>query len=229
VRPVGSWLAGVAATFCVVLGVSGCGSIGEAQQVVDRARLVNDLAGRLSQAGELTYLADYQLSGGGLATIAQAQHPLRAAYTYPGGKLMITPDATTTCTGAACTLTGPPTPGADATTGLLAIVGPRGLVPPTAVVGLLTAASLSANAVISQHDTTIAGVHATCVDVSGVENAPASAFTACITSDGVLGSFHGTLTGTAMTVSLVRYRDTVSADAFDVPAGATVVDKRAGR
>lgn len=211
----------------VILG--GCGTVGGAEQV-DRAGLVNELAARLDQAGDLTYTAEYQLPGGAAATIAQAQHPLRSAYTYPGGKFMIIADATADCRAEAgsttCTLTPAPSPGTDPTAGLLATVGHAGMVPPTFVVGLLTAASLDGNAVISQHDTTIAGEHATCVDVSGVENAAAPSFSACITGGGLLGSFQGAVNGVPVDVSMTRLRDTVAEDAFDLPAGAKIVDRR---
>jgi len=220
----------IAATAITMITASSCGTIGDAQQVIDRARLVNDLAARLDHASELTYTAEYQLPGGQSATIAQAQKPLRAAYTYPGGKFMITPDATYDCRRQAnamsCKLSPPPSAGTDSTIGLLAGVGDSGVVPPTVVVGLLTAASLDNNAVISQHDTTIAGEHATCVDVSGVDNAPASNFTACITVGGLLGSFSGTVDGVAVEISMTSLRDTVAENAFDVPAGAVIVDQR---
>lgn len=228
------WLAAAALLSALTAGgAAGCGSIGEAQQVVDRARLVNNLAERLDRASQLTYTAEYQLNGGVRATIAQAQRPLRAAYSYPGGKLMILADRTVTCStssaGTTCTLSTPPTGGTDAASTLLAVVGPQGLLPPTAVVGLLTAASLSSDATITQRDTTVAGEHATCVQVDGVENAASSRFTACITAAGVLGSFTGSVDGTAFDVSLVRFLDTVAEDAFDLPVGARVVDQRPGR
>jgi hypothetical protein len=214
----------------VAAALAGCGSIGDAQQVIDRAHLVNELASRLDHASELTYTADYQLPGGEHATIAQAQEPLRAAYSYPGGKFATTPDATIDChpdNGAmTCTLTAPPSPSTDATTTLLNALRDHGLVPPTLVVGLLTSASLSSNTVIKQHDTTLAGEHATCVGVSGVENSAASQFDACITSAGVLGSFKGAVNSKAMEVSLIRYAASVAADAFDLPSGAQIVDQR---
>jgi hypothetical protein len=233
VRRPGQRAAWMLAGAALVAATAGCGSIGDAQQVIDRARLVNELASRLDHAGELTYTAEYQLPGGERATIAQAQQPVRAAYTYPGGKFATTPDATIDCVadGASmsCTLTPPPSPAADAQTGVLSRLGDRGLVPPTVVVGLLTAASLSANAVIKQQDTTIAGEHATCVDVTGVENSTASQFAACITTAGVLGSFKGAIGGKAMEVSLIRYVASVQEDAFDLPAGAKTVEQRPGR
>jgi hypothetical protein len=210
----------------------GCGTIGDAQQVIDRARLVNDLAARLDHASQLTYTAEYQLPGGAGATIAQAQDPLRTAYTYPNGKLMVAPDATTDCRSQngtmTCTLTPPESPSPDPAIALLTTVS-GGVVAPTVVVGLLTAAALDNNAVISQHDTTIAGEHATCVDVSGVDNAAASNFTACITAEGLLGSFKGTVQGTSVEISMTRLSDTVAADAFGLPAGAKMVDKRPSR
>jgi hypothetical protein len=232
-RPPAWYVLAVLVASAVALAAGGCGSIGDAQQVIDRAHLVNDLASRLDHASEVTYTADYQLPGGDHATIAQAQRPVRAAYTFPGGKFATTRDATIDCRAApgaatTCTLTAPPSPITDAQTGLLSALHDRGLVPPTLVVSLLTAASLSTNAVIRQHDTTIAGEHATCVDVTGVENSPASQFSACITAAGVLGSFDGTVGGRSMAVSLIRYVSSVAEDAFDLPAGAKTVDQRAG-
>jgi hypothetical protein len=212
------------------VALTGCGTIGGAQQVIDRAGLVNDLAARLDRASELTYTAEYQLPGGAAATIAQAQRPLRTGYTFPGGKFMVTGDAIADCRASAetmtCTLTPPPSPGTDPDAGLLTAVRRGGVVPPTFVVGLLTAASLDTNAVISQHDTTIAGEHATCVDVSGVENAAVPSFGACITGGGVLGSFQGTISDTRVDLSMTRLQDSVAEDAFDLPAGATIVDNR---
>jgi hypothetical protein len=221
----------VAAIVLAALGaLAGCSPIGDAQQLIDRSHLVNELASRLDHATELTYTADYQLPGGGRATIAQAQEPVRTAYAYPGGKFATTPDATIDChpdnAAMTCVLTPPPSPSTDATTALADMLRSRGLVPPTLVVGLLTAASLSSNTVIKQHDTTLAGEHATCVDVSGVENSSASAFDACITSSGVLGSFKGAVDSTLMDVSLIRYVASVAADAFDLPTDAQTVDQR---
>jgi hypothetical protein len=223
--------AGVLTPF--VAALAGCGSIGDAQQVIDRARLVNDLASRLDHASELTYTAEYQLPGGDRATIAQAQDPLRVAYTYSGGKYVTTKEATIDCqtagSGTTCTLTAPPSPIANSQTGTQSRMLDHGLVPPTTVIGLLTAASLSSNAVIEQHDTTIAGEHATCVEASGVENSETTQFDACITTSGVLGSFQGALSGRSMDVGLIRYLPSVDENAFDPPADATTIDQRPGR
>jgi hypothetical protein len=90
------------------------------------------------------------------------------------------------------------------------------------VIRLLTDAALDPEATIQQSDTTLAGHHATCVDVTRAGNR----FDACVTSEGVLGSFAGTLDGKPAEVTLSRYTDTVESAAFDVPAGAGVVDRR---
>jgi hypothetical protein len=226
---IGSIIPVALAALCTVAVLAGCGSIGDAQQVIDRARLVNDLASRLDHASELTYTAEYQLPSGEHATIAQAQEPARVAYMYPGGMYATTKEATVDCTGLTCTLTAPPAPIANSQTGLQSRMIDHGLVPPTTVVGLLTAASLSSNAVIEQHDTTIAGEHSTCVGVSGVENSDASQFDACITAAGVLGSFKGAVSGKSMEVALIRYVPSVAENAFDPPADATTIDQRPGR
>ena len=208
------------------LTVTGCQTLDDAGRAIGRSDLVNDLAARLDRALELTYSADYQLPGGQTATIAQAQDPARSAYTWPGGKLTVTPEATTRCetpaSRATCTLEAPPAPNAKPTVAMFAEAKQRGLITPPIVVGLLTAAALDPNAVINQSDTTLAGHHATCVDV----DQSAGDFTACVTTEGVLGSFTGKVDGRQVELALSRYRDTVDATAFDLPPGAGVVDRR---
>jgi hypothetical protein len=215
------------------LASAGCATIDNAQRVISRADLVNDLASRLSRSSDLTYAADYQLSGGKNASVVQMQEPQRSAYSYPDGKLIVTTDAITECGLAGstmtCTLTPPPTPNGDPAAGAFAGAQAKGLVASTLVVGLLTAAALDADAVISQYDSTTAGQHSTCVKVNNVQNAAASAFDACITTDGVLGSFSGVVNGTSIEVSMINYSDEVPAGAFDLPPGAKIVDQRPAR
>lgn len=213
--------------------LAGCQTLDDAGRVIDGADLVNDLAARLDRSGELTYSADYQLPGGESATIAQAQEPPRAAYTYPGGKLTVTRDGTVECstTGArpTCTRTLPQTSSTKPSVEVFASARERGLVTPTVVIGLLTAAALDPRAIIEQTDTTIAGRHAICVRVTELANAAASSFDACITNDGVLGSFDGVVDGRPAELAMSRYRDAVETTAFDQPAGATLVDRRPPR
>ncbi|MEQ4305953.1 hypothetical protein ABNF97_31980 [Plantactinospora sp. B6F1] len=213
-----------------VLAVSGCQALDDAGRVIGRADLVNDLAARLDRSTELTYSADYQLTGGRSASISQSQDPLRAAYTYPGGKLTVTTDATTACDTSTkkptCTLTAPPPANAKPSITIFTDMNKRGLVTPPVVIGLLTAAALDPDATIRQYDTTVAGRHATCVEVGQLSDAPATGFDACITDEGALGSFTGTVDDTDVEVALSRYREAVESSAFDLPAGAGVVDRR---
>jgi hypothetical protein len=219
------------AVAAVTLGtaLAGCGDAG---QVMDRADLVNELASRLDGSGELTYSAEYQLPGGGTAMIAQSQSPLRSAYIYPDGKLTVTDEATADCRRAGsamtCTLTAAPTPNNEPAVAAFKDAGKHGLIAPTVAISLLTAAALDADATIEQSDTTIAGRPATCVKVRGVRDSPTSAFDACITTEGVLGSFSGVVDGSEVDIAMTRYRDTVDPAAFALPADAKIIDKRAG-
>src|SRR5439155_23750706 len=149
-------LAGVLAAG-VTTGTGGCAAINTGQPGGGRVQLVNDLADRLERAGSLTYTAVYRLPQGATATISQAQNPGRAGYGYPGGKLILTPEATADCRtqGAVttCTLTAPPTPGTDPATALVDGIAVRGVIAPAVVVGLLTAAALDADALVTTHDT----------------------------------------------------------------------------
>jgi hypothetical protein len=213
-----------------VLPLAGCEAIEDSGRAIGRADLVNDLAVRLDRAVELTYSADYQLPGGQSGSISQAQRPHRAAYTYPGGKLTLTVEATAECDTAApkptCTLKPPPGQ-ATPLVAVLAGVNERGLVTPPLVISLLTATALDPNAVIEQNDTTVAGRHATCVRVEQVSDAAASSFDACVTTEGVLGSFAGVVDGRPVDIALSRYRVAVDSTAFELPSGAGVVDRRA--
>ncbi|GAA5178448.1 hypothetical protein GCM10023322_05710 [Rugosimonospora acidiphila] len=184
----------------------------------------------MSSAGSLTYTATYSLPRGASATIAQAQDPVRAAYTYPAGKLVLTPEETADCRtqsrSTTCTLTPPPSPLGDPTTALLSQIGSRGLIAPAMVISLFGAVALDDDTMVTQHDTTLSGEHATCLDVSNLSNAPSTSFSACITTDGLLGSFEGTVAGNTIDVTLSQYESTVAADAFALPSDAATIDKR---
>jgi len=224
-RPASRLLAGLV-LLSAVIALSACGAVDNAQRVVDRSSLVNDMANRLARADTLTYTAAYQLRDGGTGTLAQAQKPTRASFSYPGGKLVVTPDWTADCqtgTGAGtCAMTLPPSPATDIPEALLTKISQRGLIAPSVVVGLLGAAALDSDASIQQHDTTIAGEWATCVDVSGIDNVPAAQFSACITASGVLASFTGDVNNQPVDIRLTSYQPTVAPDAFTLPAGAKV-------
>jgi hypothetical protein len=212
----------------VALPLAGCADFGNpaAAQGVTRNDLVAELASQLGASASLTYAATYQLSGGDTATIAQAQHPPRTAYRYPGGEVLVTTAATTRCAKKACTMTAPPTPTSPPPVTLFADAQKAGLVTPAAVQNLLNAARLDPDLTVEQHDTTVAGRHATCVELTNVDNAAARDFSTCITSDGVVGSFTGLLGGKKVDVAMTDYADRVRNDAFDPPRATTMVDQR---
>lgn len=208
---------------------AGCQTMDDGGRVMGPADLVNDLVTRLEAADSLTYSADYQLSGGATGSISQAQPPLRAAYSWPGGVIMTSGDATTRCATrprVTCTLDPPPGPNARTSTAVFTDASRAGLITPPVVLSLLTATALDKEALVEQNDTTVAGRHATCVRVKQLAYAATSAFDACITTEGVIGSFTGVLDGHAIDSAMTRYRDGVDRTAFDLPAGAGVIDRR---
>ncbi|MBX6355120.1 MAG: hypothetical protein IRZ05_04590 [Micromonosporaceae bacterium] len=210
------------------LAGAGCTTIDDTRQVLNRADLVNELAAQLDRASQLTYTAQYQLASGQTATIVQARRPTRSAYIYPGGKVVISSTATTECRmqggDSHCTLTPPPLSTSGPPADVLADASAQGLVYPAVVMGLLTNAALDRGALIDQSDTTVAGQHASCVDVRQAEQVPP--FKACITTEGVLGSFAGTVDGRRTEVSLISYSETAAESAFDLPPGARISDQR---
>ncbi|MET8906819.1 hypothetical protein [Micromonospora sp. NPDC004551] len=216
----------LAASAIVSLSVTGCQALDDTGVALGRADLVNDLTARMDRALEQTWAADYQLSGGRTASIAQTKEPLRSSYTWPDGKITVTQEAVTRCANTAgrtaCTVSPPVLTAGKPSVIVYGEARKHGLVTPPAVIRLLTDAALDPDADIEQSDTTLAGHHATCVDVTRAGDR----FSACVTSEGVLGSFTGTLDGKPAEVTLSRYTDTVESAAFDVPAGAGVVDRR---
>jgi hypothetical protein len=210
--------------------LTGCGPVDSAHQVIDRSKLVNELASRLDRASTLTYTAEYELADKEHTTVAQAQKPVRASYTYPAGKIATTLESTIDCRSGGdklvCTVAPPQKPTSD-TTAVFTTMRERGLVIPQQVIGLLTSASLAKR--VPEIKTTsdiIAGEAATCVEVSGLTGQATNHFRACITDTGVLGSFDGRLDDRTADVTLVRYSSQVADDAFDAPEGAEIIDTR---
>ena len=147
---------------------TGCTSVGDPASArgLHHNDLVGELAAQLATAPQLTYVATYQLAGGATATIAQAQDPVRAMYRYPGGEVLVTPSAITRCERLVCTMTAPAaTPPPATFAGALA----AGLVTPASVEQVLTAARDDPDLTVAQHDTTVAGRHATCVELGNVD------------------------------------------------------------
>jgi hypothetical protein len=189
---------------------------------VDRSQLVADLVERLDSAEALTYTAEYELSGGVAVTVIRAQNPARLAVVYGRQKILISPDGITTCGPVGgrtrCTVSAPPA--GSVAPGWPAAATAAGLPDPSAVTDRLAPASLDRNAVVDRRETTLIGHHASCVSVTGLSTG--GPFNACVTSDGVLGSFSGTVDDRSVDLTLVRYSESVSAGAFDPPADAAV-------
>lgn len=209
----------------VALPLAGCSDLGNpaAAHGVTRNDLLADMAAQVTSASARTYTATYQLAGGQTGTIAHTADPARTAYRYPTGEVLLTTAATTRCVGNACTMTTPG-PATDA----LAVPTAAGLVPPTTVLALLNAAALEPDPDVAQRDTTIAGRHATCLQLTSPspDTTITGQFTTCITNEGVIGSFTGTLDGKKLDVAMTDYTEHVGAAAFDPPARATMTDRR---
>jgi hypothetical protein len=208
---------------------AGCSDVNEPGQGLSRNDLVADLAAQMSAADDLTYEANYKLSGGGEATVAQTGKPARTAYVYPGGKVTVTAAATTECRTAkttTCTMTAPATAASPPPAKVFQVAGETGLVTPATVLALLNAAVLDNDVEVIQHDTTIAGRHATCVQLNGVDDAAARDFRTCITNEGVLGSFNGILNQTRVDVAMTHYSEQVEETMFELPKTAKLVDRR---
>ncbi|WP_067496210.1 hypothetical protein [Actinoplanes sp. TFC3] len=221
-----------AAVLLVLTALPGCSDLDEAAAAgVSPNDLVADLAAQLAGASELTYEATYQLSGGATGTIAQVRQPAGTAYIYPQGKLLVTGEATTSCVTttkpATCTLTAPATPTSPTPAAMYRDASASGLVAPAVVLTLLNRAVLDPEVDVKQRDTTIAGRHATCVTLGGLDGADTSDFDTCITNEGVLGSFSGLINGTRTDLAMTHYADRVKPATFMVPVTAKIDDRRA--
>jgi hypothetical protein len=217
-------LAGAVLTGAVLLGAAGCSGMDEASAAgTARDDLVSALIDQLTAGSALSYTATYQLAGGQTATVVRAQRPSRAAYDFPGGMLIVTPTATIRCQGdgtaPTCTKTVPDRTAAANLTG-------TPLVTPEAALAMLNTATLDPDVVAEQHDTTIAGRHATCLDLSRVDGTPAREFGICVTNEGALASFVATINGDRTDLALTAYSDRPTPDAFSLPAAAKLTDKR---
>lgn len=205
---------------CLALGACAGGG------VIDRSRLIDDMTQQLLRGQEASYSADYQLAGGARASIGQQADPKRTAYSYPGGKIVVYGDQQTLCVTAAqpakCQVKALPTTApasyAEATR--------QGFMTGPVVVDLLRVALLQPSTSVKPHDETIAGQPASCLEVSGLVDAAAAAFTACVTANGVLASFTGLVNGVNVDQALIQVSRKVTDEAFALPDGAQVVDLR---
>ncbi|MFI5890713.1 hypothetical protein ACIA5D_11415 [Actinoplanes sp. NPDC051513] len=210
-----------AAAAALLLGTTACTDLDTANAAgITRDDLVSEMAIQLARVTGLTYTATYQLTGGDTATITQAQKPTRTAYVHPGGRLLETVTGTVRCDKALnCTETDPAPATAAPLTG-------SKLITPEAALAMLNAAALDQELDAAQHDTTIAGRHATCLDLRRVDGTPTSEFSLCVTNEGALGSFAATIAGERFDQALTAYEEKADLAALDLPASAKLTDKR---
>lgn len=207
----------------VIAGAAGCTDIDEASAAsITRGGLASAMAGQLAAGSGISYTATYQLVGGGTATITRGQRPSRTAYVYPGGRLIVTSTATISCTGdksLTCTESNPDPMAATTLSGAK-------LVTPESALTMLNTAALDPDAIAEPSDTTVAGRHANCLELSKVDGTPASAFSVCVTNEGALASFAATIGGEHADMALTTYTDEPEPEMFTLPATAKVTDKR---
>jgi hypothetical protein len=208
----------------LLLVVTGaCGGLDRASAAgVSSDDLVSEMADRVAAAQTLSWTAVYRLAGGVTGRIAHDQAPARVAYAYPGGHLIRTPEALTRCDRAGgeivCTATDPlADDGLPATTGL---------VTPAAVLSMLEAAAIDPDLAVTSRETTIAGRHASCLELGGAERAATPDFEVCVTVEGTIAAFTGTVTGTTVEMVMTDYRAGAAEPDFVVPPGARLVDRR---
>lgn len=213
----------IAAT-TLLLGVAGCTRLDEANAAgIPHDDLVSATAAQLARVTGLTYTATYRVTGGDTATVTQGQQPTRTAYVYPGGRLVQTGTGTIRCQGdapaPACTETAPAPATAIPLTG-------SALVTPEAALALLNAASLDRDLDSVPHDTTIAGRHAACLELSRVDGTPTDEFGLCVTNEGALASFTATIAGHRYEQALTAYAEKADPADLLLPASAKLTDKR---
>jgi hypothetical protein len=224
----------LAATLVLPVVASGCEVISKVKNVADSVQTLTSLGNKLKDASKLTYTAEYRAVDGERVTLVQ--QPPKSAYRGPKGAFISTPDGTLLCeTAAGKTACQKAPPQSDITVSdaaLIPTVTGQGFVPPALAVGLIAAAALQTEAHVEQSTKTIAGQHATCAKATGLskdggdKNQPnVQDFSVCITDEGVLGSFDGTLQdGTRASLTLLRYSATADGAAFTPPAGAQITD-----
>ncbi len=200
--------------------VAGCNTAADAGRSFGSDELLNEVASRLSSAQSVSYTATFSVGGTTTASIAHRADPEQTVYHYPGGLLLLTPTTSTVCRIAKST--------SCQTTSAAARANPQaakpdlamqqvGFVRPETIVSLLTQTSLDPDALISEGDRTVGGTNATCVTITGV----AAPFTACVTTDGLLGSFAGTVGTKYVDISLDHFLLSVTPEAFALPSGAS--------
>jgi hypothetical protein len=209
---------------CLISALGACDAAADASRSFGNGEFVNDVAGQLATAESLAYTAVFSLADNETASIAHRANPTESAYRFPGGVVLLSPTGTMSCKTVkgrqSCARSTTASLGGTVPPALESTIDRGGLVRPETVVRMLTQMSLNADALISEQTRTIAGATATCVTISGVPEP--DGFTACVTSDGLLGAFSGTVTGVSINIELDHYTMSVKTDAFATPPGAKI-------
>jgi len=208
--------------------LTGCEVVNEGNAHVGRDRLVEDMSKQLQRGAQVRFQAEYQLAGGLRATVGQQISPAKTFYGYPGGLLIVSEGERTSCDVAAarpkCEIRAK---GGNGEAETFATVTRKGLVAAPVVSELLRVTTGQPRALVKGHDTTVAGLPASCLEILNLADAISSSFSACVTADGVLASFSGQIDGVNVDQALeqlaLRPPDPTL---FAVPADADVVDLR---
>jgi hypothetical protein len=233
----------VVATAATLLAASlGCGLISQAKGIVDNVATLGDFADRLGKAQNLTYTAEYAVDGRkkDTAHLTLAQLPPNTVFIGDKGRYLFTSDAMYLCDvkGGATTCTKSPNAAGQAGANGSALAGLAGgtFVSPELALGLILAASVVPGAKVEKSEKKVAGQDTLCAKVSGLEAAATAGdkdavhdFSVCITNDGVLAEFAGTLqNGETAKVVMNRYKASADAKLFELPKGAKIVDTMGG-
>jgi hypothetical protein len=212
--------------------LTGCEVVNEGNAHIGRDRLVEDMSQQLQRGEQVRFQAEYRLAGGLRATVGQQISPARTFYGYPGGLLIVSEGERTSCDNAAarakCEIRAKGgNGGGNGEAETFAAVTRKGLVAAPVVAELLRVATQQPGAMVKGHDTTVAGLPASCLEILNLADAISANFSACVTADGVLASFSGLIDGVNVDQALeqlaLRAPDPTL---FVLPGNADVVDLR---
>jgi hypothetical protein len=180
------------------------------------AQALRDVVALLQDGGELTYTAVY-LTGTGTAVTAVQESP-RRAYRSVAALYAVSPNETVLCR-----TPGNERPDCRRAAGRdgIPLTEARGLndvlatdfIAPELVAAYLSRLAARVPGKVNRFDREVAGLSTRCIEVM-------KTMVTCATTDGVLAHFEspdGRLT-------LTGYQPTVAAEAFDLPAGASITD-----
>lgn len=210
----------------------GCGALNQAKDLVDNVATLGDFADRLGKAQNLTYTAKYDVVGQGDDTthVTLAQRPPQTVVRGKHGSYLVLDDGAYFCDVSKAEQTCTRSAGTDGSG--LALAAGGTFVSPELALGLVLAASVAPGVTVTKSEKTIAGQKSLCANVSGIEAAgdtPAGEavrdFAVCITDDGVLASFAGTLqNGETAKVEMTSYAAKADLKLFELPKGAKIID-----